>query len=55
MFCLATAPTGLFLWHGNGKHFGFGPNSSIIDAKTAILSLLTTILIITIESLAALI
>jgi hypothetical protein len=53
VFFAMTVPLGLFLWHGTGKHFGFGPNASSVTAKSAIFGLITTIAIITIEIVAA--
>jgi hypothetical protein len=35
LFGLVTAPAGLALWNGLGRHFGFGPNPSAIDRKAA--------------------
>ena len=36
LFGLATAPMGLLLWHGQGKHFGIGPTAEPIDSRVVI-------------------
>jgi hypothetical protein len=35
LFGMATAPSGLFLWHGQGRHFGIRSASEPIDNRVA--------------------
>lgn len=39
-FVLAVVPAGLWLWHGQGKHFGLGPNAERVSPAMAYGSLL---------------
>lgn len=34
-FGIATAPLGLFLWHGLGRHFGLGQSRGQVDHRAA--------------------
>jgi hypothetical protein len=36
LFGMATAPVGLFLWHGQGKHFGLGPSAEPITNRVVV-------------------
>lgn len=31
IFGLFTVPVGLWLWHGEGQHFGFGPSAGVVS------------------------
>lgn len=35
LFGMATAPAGLFLWHGQGRHYGIGSSAEPIDKRVA--------------------
>lgn len=35
LFGLATAPVGLFLWHGQGRQFGLGKGQGAVSSRTA--------------------
>jgi hypothetical protein len=37
---LTVVPAGVWLWHGQGKHFGIGPQSKQVEASDAYGSLL---------------
>ena len=47
-FGIITIPSGLFLWHGLGRHFGLGPNADQIEPRGGYLCaclLLVTVLV----------
>jgi hypothetical protein len=39
LFGAVTAPAGLWLWHGQGEHFGLGPAQGRVSARVACASL----------------
>lgn len=52
-FGIATIPTGLWLWHRQGRHFGLGPARGLVDAKTAYAVALGLIVLMLVELLFA--
>jgi len=36
LFGITTVPTGLWLWHGQGRHFGWGDSGHIVDRRIAV-------------------
>ena len=36
LFGVVTVPAGLWLWNGQGKHFGLGPTRSAVDRRLAV-------------------
>lgn len=43
LFGAVTVPVGLWLWHGQGSHFGFGENGCTINSRIAIGCLATSV------------
>jgi hypothetical protein len=52
LFGLATLPLGLWLWHGQGRHFGLAPARGQVDRRAAYASLTFCLAILGIELLA---
>jgi len=46
LFAVVTAPAGLWLWHGQGPHFGLGPNRRHIDPRVAYGSLVVCLTLV---------
>jgi hypothetical protein len=51
LFGLITAPTGLAIWNGLGRHFGIGCAAPAIDARTAVVCTAILVAIATLECL----
>jgi hypothetical protein len=49
LFGLATAPLGLYLWHGQGKHFGLGPSGGKVNRSAMIVSAALLLAIVSLE------
>jgi hypothetical protein len=48
-FASLTLPLGLWLWHRQGRHFGFGPAQGRVSRRAACASLAATILVVVLE------
>jgi hypothetical protein len=46
LFGAVTIPLGLWLWHGQGRHFGFGPEAKVITWRDALPVLLTALALV---------
>jgi hypothetical protein len=46
LFGLLTVPPGLWLWHGQGEHFGLGRANGSVDRRVAAISLLACLLLL---------
>ena len=46
LFGAATAPIGLWLWHGQGRHFGLGQNAEPVRAAVAYASLTVCLILL---------
>jgi hypothetical protein len=49
LFGLLTAPAGLWLWHGQGKHFGLGSSGEPVTARLAYGTSLAAIALVLLE------
>jgi hypothetical protein len=49
LFGLVCVPTGLFLWHGLGRHFGLGEAGGKVDHKAALVTLALVLIIVIVE------
>jgi hypothetical protein len=47
LFGAVTAPLGLWLWHGQGPHFGLGPSPAEVSPRVAWASLLVCVALVT--------
>jgi hypothetical protein len=52
LFGLVCVPTGLFLWHGLGPHFGLGKARGKVDHKAALVTLALLLIVVIAEILA---
>jgi hypothetical protein len=52
LFGLVTVPAGIWLWHGEGRHFGLGPARGNVDCGVAYASLAVCLMIVGAELLA---
>jgi hypothetical protein len=46
LFGAATMPAGLWLWHGQGRHFGLGPAQGRVSARATWASLVACVLLL---------
>jgi hypothetical protein len=51
LFGVATVPAGLWLWHGQGRHFGLGQNALPVSSRAAISTASLLALIVVLELL----
>ena len=51
LFGAVTVPTGLWLWHGQGAHFGLGPARGQVSARAAYGTLLGSVSLLLVELL----
>lgn len=51
LFGLATVPLGIYLWHGQGPHFGLGKSSGPVSRTAAIICAVLLIVVVTVELL----
>ncbi|MGC3965805.1 MAG: hypothetical protein QM775_00070 [Pirellulales bacterium] len=47
LFGTLTVPVGLWLWHGQGRHFGFGSSGGQVDRRVAFGALVVCIMLLT--------
>jgi hypothetical protein len=52
LFGLATAPAGLWLWHGQGSHFGLGKANGRVDRAVSVVSAVACLTLIVLGFLA---
>jgi len=51
LFGIITVPVGFLLWHGQARHFGFGPEAQPVNPNQTISLTLFVLLLIVLESL----
>ena len=49
LFGTATAPLGLYLWHGEGKYFGLGEAAGEVNRRAAVVSVFLLALVVGVE------
>lgn len=49
LFGIATVPAGLWLWHGQGKHFGLGKDPSAVSTRTAFTTATLFVVVVILE------
>ena len=51
LFGIATVPLGLYLWHGQGRHFGFGEARGKVSRAATVVSLSLFVVVVVVEML----
>jgi len=49
LFGLVTIPLGLYLWHGQGKHFGLGEAKGKVDRRAVVVSVVLLVVLVAVE------
>ena len=49
LFGALAIPTGFWLWHGQGTHFGFGSSKGVVDSRVGYSILVACLLLIALE------
>jgi Peptidase M50B-like len=49
LFGIATVPVGVWLWHGQGKHFGLGKDAHPVSTRTAFTTVTLLALVVILE------